>query len=95
MTSYALSSSIASLRILGVSVFVSYRRDDAAGHAGRLCDDLADHLGQDSVFHDVDSIAPGEDFVDAIQRAIVSADTVLAVIGPDWSTVGNERGRCG
>jgi TIR domain len=75
-----------------MSIFVSYRRDDAAGHAGRLCDDLADRLGEGRVFQDVDSIAPGEDFVDAIERGIAAADTVLAVIGPDWATVPNERG---
>ena len=78
-----------------MSIFVSYRRDDAAGHAGRLCDDLAERLGAAEVFQDVDSIAPGEDFVDAIQRAIAAADVVVAVIGPDWASVrdaGDVRG---
>ena len=76
-----------------MSIFVSYRRDDAAGHAGRLCDDLADRVGAAEVFHDIDSIAPGEDFVSSIQRAIASADVVLAVIGPDWATVSDSQGR--
>ena len=76
-----------------MSIFVSYRRDDAAGHGGRLCDDLADRFGAAEVFHDIDSIAPGEDFVSSIQRAISSADVVLAVIGPDWATVSDSQGR--
>ena len=76
-----------------MSIFVSYRRDDAAGHAGRLCDDLAERLGAGEVFQDVDSIAPGEDFVDAIQRAIAAADVVVAVMGPDWATVSDSQGR--
>ena len=76
-----------------MSIFVSYRRDDAAGHAGRLCDDLADRFGAAEVFHDIDSIAPGEDFVSSIQRAISSADVVLAVIGPDWAMVSDSQGQ--
>ncbi len=76
-----------------MSIFVSYRRDDAAGHAGRLCDDLADRFGAAEVFHDIDSIAPGEDFVSSIQRAIASADVVLAVIGPDWAMVSDSQGQ--
>ncbi len=67
-----------------MSIFVSYRRSDAGGHAGRLCDDLEDRLGPDQVFQDVESIAPGEDFVVAIQRALARADAALVVIGPDW-----------
>jgi hypothetical protein len=75
-----------------VSVFVSYRRDDAAGYAGRLCDDLAEHVGEDAVFRDFHSIAPGADFVEEIRRAVTSAGTFLAVIGPRWATMPNEHG---
>ncbi|MGH9117105.1 MAG: toll/interleukin-1 receptor domain-containing protein, partial [Acidimicrobiales bacterium] len=68
-------------------VFVSYRRDDAGGHAGRLADDLAERLPGATVFHDVESIGPGVDFVTAIRQAIATADAVLVVIGPEWTTV--------
>ena len=73
-------------------VFVSYRRDDAGGHAGRLADDLAERMPGTTVFHDVESIALGADFVTAIQQAIASADAVLVVIGPDWATIGDPAG---
>jgi hypothetical protein len=43
-------------------IFISYRRDDASGHAGRLFDRLAARFGRDRVFMDVTDIAPGEDF---------------------------------
>lgn len=65
-------------------VFVSYRRGDAAGHAGRLHDELVQRLGPGSVFQDVASIAPGERFLDTIDRSIGQCDVVLAVIGRRW-----------
>jgi hypothetical protein len=67
-----------------VRVFVSYRRGDAAGHAGRLHDELVQRLGPGSVFQDVASIAPGERFLDTIDRSIGQCDVVLAVIGRRW-----------
>jgi tetratricopeptide (TPR) repeat protein len=65
-------------------VFVSYRRDDASGHAGRLADGLVRRFGADSVFLDVDSIEPGTDFVDALMGALACCRVALVVIGPAW-----------
>ena len=73
-------------------IFVSYRRKDSAGHAGRLYDRLRDHLGARRVFRDVDYLKPGEDFVEAIARAVDGCDVFIAVIGPDWHDARNERG---
>jgi hypothetical protein len=69
-------------------VFISYRRDDAAGYAGRLEEALEVRLGRGSVFRDVLDIAPGEDFVRAIRSRLADAQTVLVLIGPRW--VGGE-----
>jgi len=44
-------------------IFVSYRRDDSQGFAGRLTDDLSDMLGSDSVFRDIE-IHFGSDFTE-------------------------------
>jgi TIR domain-containing protein len=67
-------------------VFISYRREETAGHAGRLYDALADRFGQDSVFMDVE-LPPGIDFVEHITQAVGSCDVLLAVIGPRWTTI--------
>ena len=40
-------------------IFISYRREDAAGDAGRLADHLQRRFGRARVFLDVDGIAPG------------------------------------
>jgi hypothetical protein len=65
-------------------VFISYRRDDAPGYAGRLYDRLAAHFGADRVFMDVQGIEPGVDFVEAIERALASCEILIVLIGKDW-----------
>ncbi|NMO16930.1 hypothetical protein HPC49_23430 [Pyxidicoccus fallax] len=52
-------------------IFVSYRREDCAGEAGRLHDHLGNHFGPEQVFRDIDAIEIGVDFVDAINSAIL------------------------
>jgi hypothetical protein len=64
--------------------FISYRRDDAAGHAGRLFDRLVARFGPDAVFIDHAALAPGEDFPRAISDSLSRADVVFAVMGPRW-----------
>lgn len=66
------------------SVFISYRREDSAGYAGRLCEHLSRLFGAERIFMDVEDIAPGEDFVAALETRISGCHVVLAVIGPHW-----------
>jgi hypothetical protein len=68
-------------------IFISYRRDDQAGFAGRLADVLVSTFGADSVFRDIEDIHPGEDFVVAIEKQLAAVDVMLVVIGPAWLTV--------
>src|SRR5262245_25200918 len=74
-------------------VFISYRREDSAGHTGRLFDRLRSQLGRDRCFMDVTGIEAGGDFVETIERAIGSCDVLLAVIGPDWLTCADAKGQ--
>ncbi len=76
-----------------VRVFISYRRDDAGDHAGRIADHLVGRYGPDAVFRDVETIEAGEDFVEAIERAIWDADLVLVVIGRAWLRATDAEGR--
>src|SRR6185369_5608438 len=69
-------------------IFVSYRRDDSAGHAGRLADRLVEHFGRDRIFVDIDSIAAGEDFVTVIENAVGSCEILIAVMGQKWLSAG-------
>ena len=66
------------------SIFVSYRRTDAAGHAGRLYDQLANRFGAANIFKDLDSMEPGADFAEVIEDTVARCDALIAVIGSDW-----------
>lgn len=74
-------------------IFISYRRQDSAGYAGRLFDRLSNRFGQSNIFMDIDAIELGVDFVQRIQEAVGSCDVLLAVIGPTWLTVTGANGR--
>jgi hypothetical protein len=75
-----------------VRVFLSYRRSDVGGYAGRLSDALSQRLGPRNVFQDVTAIDPGKDFTVAIDRALDESEAVLAVIGPGWVTASDPEG---
>jgi hypothetical protein len=73
-------------------IFISYRRADSDGWAGRLRDALRARFG-DLVFQDVDNIPDGEIFSDVIDRALRECDVALVVIGPAWASARDEQGR--
>jgi len=74
-------------------VFISYRRDDSAGHAGRLEEALERACGEGSVFRDVRDIGAGEPFADVLKAALASARVVIVLIGPRWAGTTAEGGR--
>jgi TIR domain len=73
-------------------IFVSYRRDDSAGHAGRVHDRLEREFGRDLLFMDVDAIPYGADFVKVLSVEVEKCDVLLAVIGPNWLDAKDEEG---
>jgi hypothetical protein len=74
-------------------VFISYRREDAAGHAGRLYDWLTRRFGEHGVFIDVAAIGPGERWRDRIGNVLEACWAVLVVIGPQWLTPKDGTGK--
>jgi len=75
-----------------VNIFISYRRDDSAGYAGRLADSLEALVGSGSLFRDVEDINPGDDFVKAIEQNLHRATVLLIVIGQNWLTAKDDQG---
>jgi hypothetical protein len=73
-------------------VFISYRREDSIGVAGRIRDRLVDEFGADNVFFDIDTIPLGVDFREHIDLMVAECDVVLVVIGRRWIDVVDERG---
>jgi hypothetical protein len=74
-------------------VFISYRRQDSAGHTGRLFDRLKLGFGADRVFFDIVGIDAGADFVRTLEQTVGSCDLLLAVIGPEWLTALDAQGK--
>jgi len=65
-------------------IFVSYRRADSAGEAGRLADHLGAIFGTECIFFDVAAIAGGDDWRQRLDTALDACDTMLVVIGRLW-----------
>jgi hypothetical protein len=75
------------------AIFISYRRQDSQSAAGRLADDLKERLPGTRIFRDIETIAPGEDFVAAIDAALAECAVLIAVIGPRWLSVTGQDGQ--
>ena len=75
------------------AIFISYRRDDCEGHAGRLYGDLIRQFGDGSVFMDVTGIDPGLNFRKVIDKNVSSCGVLLALIGPEWLDAKDETGQ--
>jgi hypothetical protein len=65
-------------------VFISYRREDTKWPARQMYEALSRHLPDGQVFIDIDSIPPGADFVEILQRQVRGCEMVLALIGREW-----------
>jgi CHASE2 domain-containing sensor protein len=73
--------------------FVSYRRDDSIVYADRIYKALADDFGKDNVFFDLENIDYGDDFKRAIDEKVGSCDVLVAVMGAQWTNIGDSEGR--
>lgn len=74
-------------------VFISYRRDDSSGYAHAVFNKLCEHLGQSQVIFDVDTIKPGVDFIEFIEKALETCEVLIALIGKNWLTMSDTQGR--
>ena len=74
------------------AIFISYRRDDTEGQAGRLFQQLRESFGEDMVFMDVATIEPGVDFRKAIEKNTAACGVLLALIGRDWVSLTDAEG---
>jgi hypothetical protein len=72
-------------------IFISYRRDDSRGYAGRLQGDLSRRYSEEHVFRDIE-IPPGADFGEYITSLVDKCNVVLAIIGPGWLDARDREG---
>ena len=74
-------------------IFISYRRADSADVTGRIYDRLREHFGKSAIFKDVDSIPPGVDFREHLEKAVGKCQVFLVVIGDKWLEATEARRR--
>ena len=73
-------------------IFISYRRDDSAGTAGRLCDRLAQTFGKTNLFIDVDNIPAGVNFVKHLSKQLAICNVFICTVGPGWLNAKDDEG---
>jgi TIR domain len=77
---------------MAAKVFISYRRDDSAGYAGRVRDRLERERGRNLLFMDVDGIPLGTNFSKVLHEEVAKCGVLLAMIGPNWPDARDEHG---
>lgn len=75
------------------AIFLSYRRTDAGGYAGRIFDRLCTEFGANAVFRDVDGIRSGSLFSVALNQQLQDCRVFIPVIGPTWISATHGGGR--
>jgi hypothetical protein len=84
----------AEVAVLSGKVFINYRREDDQGNAGRLYDRLEAEFGAGQLFMDVEGhIKGGDDFVEILRAQVAECDVLLAIVGPRWLSIADEKGR--
>jgi WD40 repeat protein len=58
-------------------IFISYRRDETAAWAFMVNERLAARFSADKIFMDIDSIEPGDDFVEVIKNKVGACEVLI------------------
>lgn len=74
-------------------IFISYRHDDTRLMCDRIYAHLATIYGNPTLFRDLDNLAGGEDFREALARGLSASAVMLVIIGPTWLTATNAQGQ--
>ena len=73
-------------------IFISYRRSDTQAAARQLAEAIKTRFGEENVFFDTKSLDLGVSWESEITQRVDAADVVLALIGPSWVAIADERG---
>jgi hypothetical protein len=74
-------------------VFICYRREESAFAARAIYDRVAQKVGRENVFLDVDNIELGVDWFDALNERVAACDALIAVIGRNWVAADKDNRR--
>jgi hypothetical protein len=81
-------------RIIGLAhqIFISYRWEDSAGHAGRLFVALKDEFGEKEVFFDVEAESEAKKLAQRTLEVLRTVAVLVAVIGKRWIDATDRHG---
>lgn len=74
-------------------IFISYRREDSSAYTRLVRQSLLEYMDESQIFMDIMAIHDGEDFVNAIDDAILKCDALIVIIGKDWVDCSDQEGR--
>ena len=67
-----------------MNIFINYRRNDTKIFATIIYEKILKHINNSNVFLDIDTIEPGENFINSIIKTIDKCQLMLSLIGPNW-----------
>jgi hypothetical protein len=73
-------------------VFISYRRLDSSGEAGRLSADLRRQFRKRDIFIDVADMVPGAPISESVHQKVSSSSVLLVLIGDKWLSATDDNG---
>lgn len=74
------------------TIFINYRKDDSSWNALALYNELQKYFPKESLFKDFNTIRPGDDFVESIQKALSHCNVLLIVMSKNWLEVKDKHG---
>ena len=74
------------------TIFINYRKDDSSWNALALYNELLKYFPKESIFKDFNTIRPGDDFVESIQKALSNCNVLLVVMSRNWLEVKDKHG---
>ena len=74
------------------TIFINYRKDDSSWNALALYNELLKYFPKESIFKDFNTIRPGDDFVESIQKALTHCNVLLVVMSKNWLEVKDKHG---
>ncbi len=74
-----------------MNVFISYRHEDVPHLAGRIFDGLSKKSELSVVFLDAAAVAPGADFINKIETALIRKPVCVVLIGERWQAEVDKR----
>ncbi len=73
-------------------VFINYRRADSEPWTLLLHKEFVAAFGAEKVVLDVHDLHPGEEYAERVLQQIRQSRVLVVVIGPQWLTIGDQRG---